>query len=267
MRIAKRGGPIATALVAAAAGLAGWSHATAGAWTRAPGETFLSVSTSTYRTDDGGYEEMFGALYGEYGLREGLTVGGAAELSNPVGPSAPLEDRLTWSAFARVRLHEGAAGDPLSLQIGASYARQGLRAGEPQQRATDGFELDLRGLYGRGFATALGDAFYDAQAGVRLRFGDPADELRLDLTAGLRPKGEPGDWLDGDWLALVQSFGALSLRNGAGGDDGFDSLKLSLSVARRVREGAHLGVGVEREVAGRNIDKGVRVKLFVWSEF
>ncbi|MGF1659136.1 MAG: hypothetical protein ACFCUS_06885 [Rubrimonas sp.] len=264
MRIMKRGGPIAAALVAAAAGLAEGSKATAGAWTRAPGETFLSVSTSTYRTDDGGYEEMFGALYGEYGLREGLTVGGAAELSRPTGPAAALEDRLTWSAFARVKLREGAAGDPLSVQVGASYARQGARAGEPQQRATDGFEFDLRSLYGRGFATSLGDAFYDAQAGLRLRLGDPSDEIRVDLTAGLRPR----ELDDGRWLALVQSFSVLSLRNGDGDQsEGFDSVKLAASAAREVRDGLHLGVGVERDVAGREIDLGTRIKLFLWSEF
>ena len=256
---------LATAMAAVA--IPGARPALAGAWTRAPGETFLSLSTSWYRTDDGGYEEVYGALYGEYGLREGVTVGGAAEWSRPVGPAAPLEDRLTWSGFARLRLHEGAAGDPLSVQIGASYARQGLQAGEPRQRATDGFEIDLRGLYGRGFPTALGDAFYDAQAALRLRLGDPPDEVRLDLTAGLRPRGAEGDWLDGDWLALVQSFGVVSMRNGDGGDDGFDSLKLAASLGRSVREGTYLGVGMERDVAGRNVDRGLRLKLFVWSEF
>lgn len=240
------------------------AQAEAGAWTRAPGETFLSVSSSTYRTDDDSYEEIYTALYAEHGLREGMTLGGALELSQPTGPAAALEDRLTLSGFARFRLREGAAGDPVSVQIGAIYAGGGFDEGVPLQRESDGLDIDLRGLYGRGFATGWGDAFLDAQAAFRVRTGDPADELRLDLTLGLRPEAE---WLGDRWLLMAQSFGVLGLRNEAEGGDGYDSLKLAPSIGYRIGPGLMVGLGAERDVAGRGVEPGLRVKAFMWKEF
>ncbi len=236
----------------------------AGAWTQAPGASFIALSNSTYGADDGGYEEIYASIYAEHGFREGITLGGALELTTPTGRAAPLDDTLTASAFARFRLRVGAAGDPVSVQIGALYEGGGVEAGAPLQRAGDGLDIDLRGLYGRGFPTALGDAYFDAQAAFRIRTGDPADELRLDLTLGLRPEAP---WLGENWLVVAQSFGVLSLRNEAEGRDGFDSLKLAPSLAYRIGPGLTAGVGAEREIAGRNIDKGLRLKAFVWREF
>ncbi len=249
-----RSAPLA---LAAALALAAPGAARGGAWTQAEGTAFVSAGSSYYRVDSEiPYEEVAGSLYGEYGWREGVTLGGALSFKRPVGESAALDGEVTLYGFARARLHVGAAGDPFSAQVGAEVplSDQSLRpqsVGDPA--------LDLRALYGRGFATPLGDAFVDLQAAVRPRFGADADELRGDFTAGVRPAPR--------WIALIQSFNTVSLRNADAGGDDFDVYKLAPSVGYEVVEGVTALIGVEREVAGRNTELGTRVFLSVWTTF
>jgi hypothetical protein len=246
---------VRAALLAALAAL----HATgssAGAWTRPQGETFLSGSTTYYRVDGSdAYAEATAALYGEYGLREGLTVGGAAEIKQPTGSGEADEGDITLFAFAQARLREGAAGDPLSAQIGLELP---FGADLIPQSSGDP-ALDLRLLYGRGFATPLGDAFFDLQGAVRLRFGDDADELRVDLTAGIRPAAR--------WLLLAQSFSTIGLRNARPGGDDYDVVKIAPSIGYEIVEGVTVLLGAEREVYGRDVETGTRGRLAVWTTF
>jgi hypothetical protein len=243
---------LACGLIAVASG------ALAGAWTRPSGETFASLSSSYYRTDPGSYEETTLDLYVEYGLRDWLTLGGAAEIKRPVGASGDLDGETTLAGFAQARLREGAAGDPLSLQLGLRAPLGDVAAGAPPQIESD-WAAEIRLLYGRGFATEGGDAFLDAQGAFRLNRGDDADELRLDLTAGLRPAPR--------WLVMVQSLNTVGLRNADRSGDDFDVYKLAPAVGYEIGWGATLLLSVEREIAGRNIDRGTRAKLAVWRTF
>lgn len=236
----------------------GADGAAAGAWTQAPGAGFLSYGANYYATDAAGYEEVASALYLEYGAFEAVTLGGALETSVPVGVSSGQEADLTVSAFARFRLHQGAQGDPFSAQIGATLP-VGDVVDTGQQQLDRERDIDLRLLYGRGFGTDWGDAFIDTQAGLRLRLEDSADEIRLDLTAGLRPAP--------DWLLMAQAFGTLGLRDADPFGDDFDVLKLAPSVGYQLTGRAMVVFGVEREVTGRNIDLGTRVRLSVWTAF
>jgi hypothetical protein len=229
--------------------------ASAAAWTRAPGATFLSFGTGWFRTD-GGYEEATASIYVEHGVAEAVTVGGAVELVRPSEDDASTD--LTASAFARFRLWRGAAGDPFSVQLGAGAPVGDAFADAPAQTA-DEPAVEARALYGRGFATGWGDAFVNAEAGVRLRLEESADELRLDLTAGLRPADR--------WLVMAQSFGTLGLRNAEADGDDFDVLKLAPSVGYEIAPGVTVLFGVERDVAGRNIDEGTRLRASIWTEF
>jgi hypothetical protein len=234
----------------------------AAAWTRPPGATFLSASVGRFATDDGGYRESTVALYGERGAATGVTVGGAVEIARPDGDGrggeAGARVQTTASAFVRLRLLEGAEGDPLSLQIGVGGPLDETIGDAPAQTA-DEPSVDLRALYGRGFATRFGDAFANVEGGVRLRFEDSADEARLDLTAGLRPAPR--------LLALAQVFATLGLRNGAPGGDDYDVLRVAPAVGYEAAPGVTLLLGAERDVAGRAIDEGTRLRLSVWTEF
>jgi hypothetical protein len=244
--------------------LAAPAPALAGAWTQEPGAAFVSLGASWYGTDDGAYEEGTFGLYGEYGLREGLTVGAALDSSQPVGPAAAVDGAVTGMAFVRARLWTGPRGDPLSAQVGALGGTTAGVGVVPAQTAEEP-GLDLRMLYGRGFATRFGDGWLGAEGGVRLRFEDSADELRFDLTAGLRPLPRT--------LVMLQSFATLGLGNHAVGEDGkalgddYDVWKLAPSVGYEIGPGLTLVGGVEREVWGRNVDRGLRARLSLWRVF
>lgn len=239
--------------------------AAAGAWTQAPGAGFVSFGANYYATDGGTYEETATALYLEYGLREAITVGGAFETSSPVGVSSGADSDVTLSGFARFRLHTGPQGDPFSAQVGyiaaADDALKGLSGAEgprPDEVSRED-EVDLRLLYGRGFSSALGPGWLGVEAGARLRLGESADEARLDLTAGVRPSD--------DWVVFAQAFGTLGLRNNEPFGADYDALKLAPSVGYVLSERATVVLGVEQDVAGRNIDDGTRVRLSLWLDF
>ena len=231
-----------------------------GAWTRPAGETFVSAAASYYRTEsDIPYEEATTTLYVEHGFREGLTIGGALEVTEPVGESEPLDGDVTAALFVQRRLWVGDAGDPLSLQLGLRAPLGDVAGGRPPQLGTDDAAAELRLLYGRGFETRFGGAFFDGQAAVRRNFGDDADEIRLDVTVGLRP--EPR------WLVMAQSFTTLGLENAERRGADFSVTKLAPSIGYEVIPGVTALIGVEREIAGRNVDLGTRLRAAVWTAF
>jgi hypothetical protein len=228
-------------------------QAGAGAWTRQQGDVFLSLGGGWY--SDGGYEESTAALYGEAGVLDWLTAGGALE---GAFPSDGSDADLSYAAFLRARLWTGPNGDPFSVQVGwIGSSDDVIDTGPPQFDRED--ELDVRALYGRGFDSRFGVGWLNVEAGLRHRTGLSADEFRLDLTAGLRPHP--------DWLVMLQSFNTIGLRNNEpfGGD--YDAYKLAPSIGYVLNERTTFVVGVEREIAGRNIDFGTRVRASLWLEF
>ncbi len=256
--------PNAARALALSFALASAGPAAAGAWTLPPGGGFLSLAASRYATDSGGYEELALGLFGEYGFAEGFTAGAAVDFTQPVGEASAIDGDATLFLFGRARLWTGPAGDPLSVQA-AVIAGTAAGTGAVPAQTADEPGLDLRLLYGRGFGSALGPGWLNAEGGVRFLFEDSADELRLDLTAGVRPAPR--------WLAMLQSFATIGLRNARTDGDGFpvgddyDVWKLAPSVGYEVSPALTLVGGVEREIAGRNIDRGLRLKLSLWRSF
>jgi hypothetical protein len=242
----------------AAAAMLAPALAQAGAWTLDPGAGFVSAGASYYSNDAGTFEQVSAAAFLEYGLREGLTLGGSLEGDFPVGVASGQSARGSVTAHARGRLHVGPHGDPFSVQVGAILPLGDIV--DTGQAQIDGERaLDGRALYGRGFATDWGDAFVDLQGGLRLRLDDGADEIRIDLTAGVRPAPR--------WLVMLQSFNTIGLRNPDPGGQDFDVYKLAPAVGYELFDGVTVLLGGEREIAGRNIDRGWRVRAAVWTTF
>lgn len=235
----------------------------AGAWTRPPGSVFVAAGASYFTVGgDFPYEESTISTYAEVGVVETVTLGGAVERKQPLGENAVLGDETTVSGFARFRLHEGPQGDPLSIQIGAEKLID-PSSEESRPRRDESTNVEARLQYGRGFGTALGAAFVDVQGAFRLNRDAAADELRLDVTAGLAPA--PG------WLLLLQSFNTIGLRNPdvAGelvGED-FDVYKIAPSVGYDLGAATIL-FGLTQEIGGRNLDAlGRRWRVSFWREF
>jgi len=126
-----------------------------------------------------------------------------------------------------------------------------LGSGHPdgELRLLGGTKLDLAGL----------PAFADGQVAYRARLGDPADELRLDLTLGAT--------VAEGWLVLAQGLNTLGV--GAAGDraEKFRSHKLQGSVVRRLAEDLSVQVGALRTVAGARTGRETAVLLSVWWAF
>ncbi|WP_020185142.1 hypothetical protein [Methylopila sp. 73B] len=138
-------------------------------------------------------------LYIEHGLADGLTVFGAGALERITvsGDERSQRSGLGRTELGvRVRLAEPGAWI-VSAQGGVVIAGAKRSEGPAAVGETDD-QVDLRLLVARSFDAFARPAFLDVQAGYRTRSGDPADEVRVDATLGVRPAAR--------WLLLAQSF-------------------------------------------------------------
>lgn len=118
---------------------------------------------------------------------------------------------------------------------------------------------ELRLLAGTNLSVAGYPAFADGQVAYRARLGDPADEMRLDLTLGATVA-------DG-WLVLAQSLNTVGVGAAGGADEKFRSHKLQASVVRRLTEDVSVQVGAFRTVAGARTGRETAVLLSLWWAF
>jgi len=244
-------------LFAALASLALGSAVSAGAWTRAEGTGFTSQSTrffTTELTSDPAvpFHKITAATYVEYGLYDGITIGGELDYAQRIDQT---EESLT-RAFLRLRLWQGQS-DVLSGEVSGGYPLLGALATENAARdVTPDLRLSL--AYGRGLAWGAG-AWAEAMLTYRKRFRSPADEIKLDLTLGYRPTE--------DFVFLGQAFGTLGLRNEGRFGANYDALKLSVSAGYRLTETRTLLLVLSQDVLGRNLDLGTEFGFTIWTEF
>ena len=166
--------------------------ADAGAWTREPGN--LQVITTVGRRgepfrageDDSGVQTDTMQFYAEYGLIEGLTVG--AKFWTDIAASDPGVGSAAAGLFVRKRLWRTDTGQVASVQAGAlapveSYLNEEFGRSKPFSTV----EYSLRGLHGKSWWGDWGSAFVSTEAGYQLRLEGRPDEIRVDVTAGIRP--------------------------------------------------------------------------------
>ena len=200
-------------LAAAGALLASASAALAGAFTLEPGEiklfvTGMSAAGDRYFDSDGKlrsrgrYEKRELQLYGEYGVRDGLTAFGATAFQkiSVEGFGTERREGLGRTEIGlRYRIWQG-DGWIVSAQgsAGIAGAKESARlavVGESDD------QLDARALVAKTFEVFGKPAFIDLAAGYRVRSGDPANEIRLDATFGIRPAAR--------WELMAQSFNTI----------------------------------------------------------
>lgn len=252
---------------------AGQRPALAGAWLYPEGHGQVIVTTEFARAQDvyganGGliptrpYRKLETRLYAEHGVTDWLTVIGQASgmkfsggfepvtLLDPFrGPSAQYQG-LGLGAFG-ARAHLASFGDSeismeASIRGASSQARRYLDMRDTPQ-------VDARLLMGRTFELLGFDGFLDTQAGFRSR-GQYGDEIRIDVTAGLRPI---------ESLALMaQNFSALAAWSGPQAK--VTEQKIALSAVYDATEQASMQIGWERAVGGINApaERGVFAALW-----
>lgn len=212
--------------------------ACAGAWLYPEGKGQLILTTTFANSQNAydasgrlvrtpSYEKFEARAFLEHGVTDRLTFvaeGGAMSFRGAPSPTDHL-DLLVAEAKAGLPLSiEAPAGTKYEgLGLGAAGARLRLldygayvfsfessfRAASAEARRfldmRDATQIDARLLMGRSFTLFGMSGFIDTQLGFRTR-GQNGDEVRMDLTAGLRP-------LDGLML-MAQSFSAVAPRRG-----------------------------------------------------
>jgi len=263
--------PAAILCLAALPGLAG-----AGAWTQPEGQGQVIISGSIgvspvigVTNDVGDTESSFTSIFAEYGLVEGLTIGGTAFVEIPENGST--DNTANIGLLLRKRLWQGQDGDVASVQIGVVQPLDDAMGDRWGGRGTDQTnEVSLRGLYGRGFGGDWGTAFVSTEAGFHKQLDGDEDELRADVTVGYGPSP--------CCLWMMSSYGTLPL-----GDADDASLRLAPSFAYTLRrdpgasdksgededDGSNalltLQVGVSQDVL--NVEDGFGVQISLWRSF
>lgn len=243
------------------------SLAHAGAWTleEGAGQLFFNSDVRFGDTVDAramgeSRSSSGGAM--EYGLLDWITIGAGLEGRFVWGPNENgVSERAAgvgeYGGWVRTRLWRD-DWNVVSAQV--RYVQAGPYSVEAEPSLGDGAnEIDLRLLAGRGLETAWGRGWLNAEGAYRLRTGGAVDQLRLDLTAGLRPAPLPKS------LVMVQSFGTVALSQD--GRSSYDLLKVGPSIGYQVSDQTTVVLGGMREVAGRNVDLGTAVTSSVWVKF
>ena len=220
--LAALGPVIAAALLAFAA-----TEATAGAWPRPKGETFVSVATrqsTGARTLIGAVQDVhsYNSVYAEYGLTDRLTVG--LDAGQGRGPDDAVNAALV---FARVPVwspgrHKVAADSGLGLLAdGVEPTQTRLRPGL---------------AWGRGFESRWGGGWIGMEASYELRLPSGGHATKTDFTAGLKPTES--------WMAMLQLQ--------AGDYPGAEApiVRLAPAVVRKLGRRTHLQVGAIAPVSG-----------------
>ncbi|MCP3056135.1 hypothetical protein [Aurantimonas marianensis] len=200
------------------------------------------------------------AVLVEYGLTETFTLLGEGEFG------AEREGDLP---FARPALSHAGIGGRLRLYEADGFVASGQISARVEDAfgaadaAVDTFgwdapQIEARALAGYGFRVGDYPAFVDAQAAYRHRVGDGPDEVKLDLTFGVRP------W--SNILILAQGFATFS----AGGGEDVETYayhKAQLSMVYDVNERWSLQAGGFATLAGTNAIKERGLITALWYRF
>ena len=211
-----------------ALGLLSAPPAAGGAWTRAPGEGLLIATTGRRVAPVGSLaggpvdsDRNISQIYLEYGLIEGLTVGG--KLYVELSASDLRASSASLGGFLRKRVWRDGHGGVASLEAGYAHPIEdwignGLEYADPGAVP----QAHFAGLYGHGWGGGWGNAFVSTGAAYYWRGEGLADELRAEITGGYSP------WRH--WSGMLSLYGLYPL---AGGTD--PSFKLAPSIAYSFR--------------------------------
>lgn len=227
----------------------------AGAWTLPRGSGQV-VTTATASTANSGFDgsrlaptprydklELQGLI--EYGITDRLTVIAAPGLQH-IDIASPTDAQRTGLGYTelggRYRLLQA---DSWVLAGQATMRVPGTNdTSNPAAVGYTGVETDVRALLGYGFALRAMPAFIDLEVAQHFRAGAPPDELRADVTFGVRVAPQ--------WLQLAQSFNVISEGAGSAPFASYDYCKLQLSAVYSLTASVSLQLGGFTAYAGRN---------------
>lgn len=203
------------------------TEALGGAWSRAKGEGFLSVSGLIEEPDAFGLYRQSFSLYGEYGVTERLTFG------VDIGGDALRMSKAI--AFLRWPLRDPEREMKFAVEIGAGQV-------EGENALRPGLSI------GRGIAIGKRHGWLNADTRAILAGGGAA-AFEGEFTAG---------------LSLGERLKAMMQLQAGIPSQGRDYIRLAPSVVYETRPGTHLEFGVTEPLSGGG-ERGV--KLGLWRKF
>lgn len=242
----------------------------AGAWTLPQGSGLAIFSIDWIRNDP----SVFGSanpnsqrsikrearLYAEYGVTDWLTAVLQPELVNQ---HLDQPNRASYAGLGYTSLGLRArvlTGERFVLSLeghvdppGPSDQPNPAQAGETGPRYQAGINA------GYSFELLGHPAFVDASFAYRLRTGRPPNEVRSDLTFGIRPIE--------NWLILVQSFTYVTNGAGRAGFPEQVSSKLAFSLVHDFSSRWSAQLGVVQTIASRRVGTETGVIGAVWYRF
>lgn len=120
-------------------------------------------------------------------------------------------------------------------------------------------EVDVRGLVGHSFKVADLPSFIDVELAQRFRIDGPPDEVRADITFGIRPIDK--------WLLLAQSFNVISEGAGTWGYGSYGYYKAQLSAVYSVTDALSLQLGGYSTYWARNALQENGLVVGAWLRF
>lgn len=254
------------------------NSAYAGAWTQKEGAaqliTSASVTKATKFFDVRGkkrsqlpYYKQEMAAYGEYGLSDGLTLGGqlrfiraqqetiAGEISAAnLGDSEFFLRKRVWKNDFSV----------FSIQPGITLPSLDSTRTRPKIGA-DHPTYNLRASFGHSFQLFGRWHYADLTGGYIYRAGKPDDQLVLDTTVGFTVAEK--------WQVVPQLFLTKSrrpIKTGStftqSGSDNYDLAKGQLSVQYNFSESQGVQLGAFRDLRGRNTGQGNGALVsYIWN--
>lgn len=253
------------ALCVVSAADAGW----AGPWTLPEGQG-LAIATlfgaqADRRFDANGslgpmprFRKAEIQVLAEYGITDRFTLRGRTEARALRFEDRPAADD-TGLGFTEIGLRTRLLQRG-SLVLSAEGNLRGAQARAVEGPAAEGgfrFEAEARALAGYGFRLREREAFAAGEIAYRFRASRP-DELRLDLTLGVRPVPRT--------LVLAQLFSAFGIMEADGVPAGSDH-KLQLSLVRDVTPAVSVQVGGFATVAARERLAEQGLLLSLWRRF
>jgi len=252
----------------------------AAAWTQPAGQGLAIIKVDEYQSDrywdrdrhsqdTATYRKFELNPYLEYGVTDRTTLGANVFVlhveQEGSGNSTGLGD---VELFGRYRLYSG-GWDSLALQF-LMKLPTGYDKNEAVALGAGQVDAEIRLLYGRGGTYGSGvhlrSWYYDVEAGLRKRYGEPTDELRLDWLAGWRPTP--------DWTLEIKQENILALArvsppSGAAVSRwaDYDLHKVTIGAIYQVSTHVAANVGVGYDIAGRNAGQGIAPYLAIWRRF
>jgi hypothetical protein len=243
----------------------------AGAWLQKKGHGLLILSATMLSSDrafdDGGdlidiprYNKFDTGAWLEYGLTDRFTLVFRPQLRS-VEIAGPIDASHTGAGYTVLGARVGLwSGDDSVFSLQSLVRIPGSRdEDDPAQMGSTELETDLRLLYGRSFKLGAWPAFLDTEFAYRFRGGDAPDEIRSDVTFGVRPRPHI--------MVLLQSFSTFSCGKARGIFETGWEQKASLSVVWDFAANWSLQVGGIATVAGEHTLRERGGFAAIWKRF